>query len=65
MAEAFAGIKKIQYEGPKSKNPLAFKRYDAEEVVEGKTMAEHLRFSVAFWHASAATATTSSAWALG
>ena len=51
MAEAFAGIKKIQYEGPKSKNPLAFKRYDAEEVVEGKTMAEHLRFSVAFWHA--------------
>ena len=51
MAEAFAGIKKIEYEGPKSKNPLAFKQYNSEQAVEGKTMAEHLRFSVAFWHA--------------
>ncbi len=50
MAEAFAGIKKIRYEGPESKNPLAFKHYNGEEVVEGKTMAEHLKFSVAFWH---------------
>ncbi|HDZ22346.1 hypothetical protein LCGC14_0203940 [marine sediment metagenome] len=50
MAEAFAGIPKIEYEGPKSKNPLAFKHYNAEELVEGKTMADHLRFSVAFWH---------------
>ena len=51
MAEAFPGIGKIPYEGPGSKNPLAFKHYNAEEVVEGKTMADHLRFSVAFWHA--------------
>ncbi len=50
MAEAFPGIKKVQYEGPESKNPLAFKHYNAEEVVAGKTMAEHLRFSVAYWH---------------
>ncbi len=51
MGEAFPGIGKIQYEGPESKNPLAFKHYNPEEVIEGKTMAEHLRFSVAFWHA--------------
>ncbi len=51
MAEAFAGIGKIQYEGPKSKNPLAFKHYNPDEKVEGKRMADHLRFSVAYWHA--------------
>ena len=50
MAEAFQGIPKIRYEGPDSKNPLAFRHYNAEEKVEGKTMADHLRFSVAFWH---------------
>jgi len=51
MSEAFPGIEKIRYEGPGSKNPLAFKHYNAEEVIDGKTMAEHLRFSVAYWHA--------------
>jgi xylose isomerase len=51
MKEAFAGIKKIKYEGPDSKNPLAFKHYNPDQLVEGKTMAEHLRFSVAYWHA--------------
>ncbi|HUS46492.1 MAG TPA: xylose isomerase [Phycisphaerae bacterium] len=51
MAEAFPGISKIEYEGPDSKNPLAFKHYKAKEKVNGKTMAEHLRFSVAYWHA--------------
>ena len=50
MAEAFAGIPKIEFEGTDSKNPLAFKHYNPEEVVEGKTMADHLRFSAAFWH---------------
>jgi len=50
MSSAFAEISAIRYEGPDSKNPLAFKHYDADAVVEGKTMAEHLRFSVAFWH---------------
>src|SRR5512133_2459023 len=48
--EFFPGISKIQYEGPKSKNPLAFKHYNPEEVVDGKTMKEHLRFSVTYWH---------------
>ncbi len=51
MAVAFPGISKIQYEGPESKNPLAFKHYNPDEMVEGKSMREHLRFSVAYWHA--------------
>ncbi|MCC6352552.1 MAG: xylose isomerase, partial [Verrucomicrobiae bacterium] len=50
MAEAFPGIKKIPYEGPKSKNPLAFKHYNADELVEGKKMRDHMRFSVVYWH---------------
>ena len=50
MKPAFPDIKKIAYEGPKSKNPLAFKHYNPDEVVEGKTMRDHLRFSVAYWH---------------
>jgi xylose isomerase len=51
MAEFFKGVGKIKYEGPKSKNPLAFKHYNADQKVEGKTMAQQLRFSVAYWHA--------------
>lgn len=49
--EAFPDIPKIQFEGAGSKNPLAFKHYDAEELVGGKPMKDHLRFSVAYWHA--------------
>ncbi|MHB9151225.1 MAG: xylose isomerase [Spirochaetales bacterium] len=48
--EYFPGIGRIAYEGPKSDNPLAFKYYDAERLVGGKTMREHLRFAVAYWH---------------
>jgi len=47
---AFPDIPKIRYEGPDSKNPLAFRFYNEDEIVEGKTMKEQLRFSVAFWH---------------
>lgn len=47
---AFPEVSKIQYEGPDSKNPLAFRHYNPEEVVDGKTMKEHLRFSVTYWH---------------
>ena len=47
---AFPEIEKIGYEGPESKNPLAFRYYNADEVVEGKTMRDHLRFSVVYWH---------------
>jgi xylose isomerase len=48
--EYFPGIDQIKYEGPQSKNPLAFKYYDANQVVLGKTMKEYLRFAVAYWH---------------
>lgn len=48
--EAFPKIAKIRYEGAKSKNPLSFKHYDENEVIEGRTMKEHLRFSVVYWH---------------
>jgi xylose isomerase len=57
MVEAFPGIGRIEYEGPQSKNPLSFKHYNAEELVEGKTMGEHLRFSVAYWHSFRADGT--------
>ncbi|MCL6101065.1 MAG: xylose isomerase, partial [Bacteroidetes bacterium] len=40
----FPGIDQIKYEGPQSKNPMAFKYYDANKVVLGKTMKEYLRF---------------------
>jgi xylose isomerase len=50
MAGAFPTVECISYEGPKSKNPLAFKHYNAGEMVEGRTMREHLRFSVVYWH---------------
>ncbi|KAG2638955.1 hypothetical protein PVAP13_2NG626600 [Panicum virgatum] len=48
--EFFPGIPKIKYEGPTSKNPLAYKWYNAEEVILGKKMKDWMRFSVAFWH---------------
>jgi len=47
---AFPDIEKIRYEGPKSKNPLSFRHYNADEVIEGKPMKEHFRFAVAYWH---------------
>jgi xylose isomerase len=47
---AFPQVKKIVYEGPDSKNPLAFRYYNEDELVEGISMKDHLRFSVAYWH---------------
>ncbi len=46
----FPEIDKIKYEGPDSKNPLAFRHYNPDEKVEGKSMKEHLRFAVCYWH---------------
>ncbi|AIQ65591.1 xylose isomerase [Paenibacillus stellifer] len=46
----FENVSKISYEGSRSKNPFAYKFYNAEEVVAGKTMEEHLRFAMAYWH---------------
>ncbi len=48
--EFFQGIGQIGYEGPQSDNPLAFRWYNADRVVAGKTMAEHLRFACSYWH---------------
>ena len=48
--EYFPGISCIEYEGPDSDNPLAFKAYDADRVVGNKTMREHLRFAICYWH---------------
>lgn len=50
MSEYFPEISKIQYEGPKSKNPFAFKHYNPDEVVAGKTMRDHMRFGAPYWH---------------
>ncbi len=46
----FNTIEKINYEGPTSKNSLAFKHYDAEKIVAGKKMKDHLRFAMSYWH---------------
>lgn len=46
----FPDINKIQYEGPQSRNPLAFRWYNPSEMIEGKSMREHLRFSIVYWH---------------
>ena len=51
MTTYFPEVKKpIRYEGPDSRNPLAFKWYKADRKVGGKTMAQHLKFAVAYWH---------------
>ena len=50
MTKIFKDVKKIKYEGAKSKNPLAFKFYDKDKVVLGKKMSEHLPFAMAWWH---------------
>ncbi len=50
MPPYFPDVPKIQYGGPKSRHPLEFKHYNADELVDGKTMKELLRFSVVYWH---------------
>jgi xylose isomerase len=53
--EAFPDIPVIQYEGATSKNPFAFKHYNPDELIEGKPMKEHLRFSCVYWHVMCGT----------
>jgi xylose isomerase len=53
----FESVNKVAYEGKDSKNPLAFKYYNPEEVIGGKTMKDQLRFSVAYWHTFTADGT--------
>ena len=47
---AFPEVDKIKYEGPSSDNPLAYHWYNEDEVIEGKSMKDHMRFSVVYWH---------------
>ncbi len=48
--EYFKGINDIEFEGAASDNPLAFKYYDPNKLIAGKTMREHFRFAIAYWH---------------
>ena len=63
---AFPDVEKIRYEGPESKNPLAFRHYNEDELVDGKTMKDHLRLPVTTsiasirWRFSSATRTLDS-----
>ncbi len=50
MMSYFPEIAKIRYEGPDSTDPLSFRHYNPDEVVESKTMHDHFRFAVAYWH---------------
>ncbi len=50
MSNYFSGIDKIKYEGPSSDNPMAFRWYDENRTVAGKSMKEHFRFACAYWH---------------
>lgn len=53
MTDFFKDIPKIRFEGPNSTNEFAFRHYDPDEVIMGKRMEDHLRFSVAWWHSFA------------
>ncbi len=50
MSEFFADVPRIAYGGPGSRNPLEFKHYNPDELIGGKTLRDHLRFSVVYWH---------------
>ena len=51
----FSGISPVRYEGPQTDNPLAFRWYDENRIIAGKTMKEHLRFACAYWHSFCGT----------
>ncbi|WP_268033711.1 xylose isomerase [Algoriphagus sp. PAP.12] len=51
----FSGIDKIPFEGKESDNPLAFRFYDENRIIGGKTMKEHFKFAIAYWHSFCAT----------
>jgi xylose isomerase len=53
--EYFKGIKKIEFEGKESDNPFSFKYYDPERIIAGKTMKDHFRFAIAYWHSFCGT----------
>lgn len=54
MTDFFKGLSQVRYEGPESRNPLAFRHYDKNEIVMGKRMEDHIRPAIAYWHTFAA-----------
>ena len=48
--EYFTGINKIPFEGSESDNPFAFKYYNPDQIIAGKTMRDHFKFAIAYWH---------------
>lgn len=50
MTDFFKGLSQVKYEGPESKNPLAFRHYNKDEMVMGKRMEDHIRPAIAYWH---------------
>ena len=48
--EYFKGINKIPFEGSESDNPFAFKYYNPDQIISGKTMRDHFKFAIAYWH---------------
>jgi len=57
MSKFFESIPYVRYEGRDSKNPMAFRYYDPNEIVNGKPMREHLKFAMAYWHTMCAEGT--------
>ena len=53
----FTNFETVKYEGPESTNALAYQWYDADKVVLGKPLKDHLRFAVAYWHSLAMNGT--------
>ena len=50
MKEFFTGVPKIEFKGKKADSPFAYRYYNPDEVIEGKTMREHLKFALSYWH---------------
>ena len=51
----YKNIPSVKYEGPESDNPFAFRWYDENKMIAGKTMKDHLRFACAYWHSFASS----------
>ena len=54
---AYFDVEKVDFEGKDSKNPIAFKYYNPDEVIAGKSMREHLKFALSWWHTMGADGT--------
>jgi len=53
----YFNVPRVRFEGPRSTNALAFRHYDPAESIDGRTLKEHMRFSIAFWHSFRGTGT--------